>query len=97
MILTTLDRSLTVLKQVIFSPGTVSWNDVTTALLPLGLTVALLCFVIWSTRPTRPIQQKMKTPRRSDRIARKRAMLLSRDLYPLASSCEKASATPPNL
>lgn len=98
-VITSVDRSLTVAKQLVFSPSSVTWDDLTTALLPFGVTLLIVLITIWRTRPARPSGKTSgpKAPRRSDRIARKRAMLLSGDLTPLLSPCQKAPAASPNL
>jgi hypothetical protein len=100
--LAAVEKSLTVVQQALFNPEAVSWEDLTSVLIPLGVMLTLLILTFWSTRPVRPARpgkgvKTLSSPRRSNRIARRKAMLLSGESSPLFSPCKEASATPSNL
>lgn len=95
--------------RLLFETRTVSWSDVESVVAPFLVVASILGYVAWraystSYTYTPPPQTQICDytvyPRRSSRIARKRALMLLNDLPPDLASRELsalASASPPNL
>jgi hypothetical protein len=85
--------------RILFQTSQITWEELSSALIPLAVVSLVLGSIYWMKRsktnvaipPVKPV------PRRSDRIARKRAMLFCKDLSVPSSSSEKSSATASNL
>ena len=90
------------LYRIFFESHKVTWNDVYNISIPFFVVAALVSIVVWRATkgfrkpyaPEKKNDEECYMPRRSSRIARKRAMLLCSD-FPLAS--EKPSSRTANL
>jgi hypothetical protein len=85
--------------RILFHTNQVTWNEVSSAFIPLVVVTAVLAFLYWMKRDkTTPVaQQATGIPRRSSRLARKRALFSCGDFSVSAFPSEKPSATPTNL
>ncbi len=90
------------LYQFFFAPHSITWNDLQNILIPFSVVLGIVGIVVWRAcrrdrvpyAPHKKIDEECDMPRRSSRIARKRAMMLCSDV-PLPS--EEASLRPANL
>ena len=94
--------------RLVFETRTVTWNDVYTISSPFVVVASILGYIAWSSytnsyryrSPEKETCEYAVYPRRSSRIARKRALMLLHDLPPQFSCSElsaSVSASPPSL
>lgn len=98
--------------RLLFHTRTITWNDVYAISSPFVVVASILGYVAWSSytnshrytyrAPTKETCDYTVYPRRSSRIARKRALMLLHDLSPDFSGSElsapvSVSASPPSL
>jgi hypothetical protein len=83
--------------RILFHTNQVTWNEVSSAFIPLVVVTAVLASLYWMKRDkaTPVAQQATGVPRRSSRLARKRALFSCGDFSVSAFPSEKPSATPP--
>ena len=93
-IVSSFETLATIGKKMVFAPQQITMQELSAALLPFLIVCSVITFVAW-WRMT-PAQKTVTTfqPRRSSRLARKRAMLYTMDLSDALPSCKKASAIP---
>ena len=94
LVLSSVESAVVTTHRVLFSSHQATWEDLVTIAIPLGVVLGLILITIWRSAPKRT-PTKEASPRRSSRLARKRAMLLSADLS--LSPCAKPTLTAPNL
>lgn len=85
-------------KKALFDPTRLTLNDLYNVMLPFVVVSCCIGLALWMKRS--PVETKRippYQPRRSSRIARKRAMLLADDLSGSLPPCKKSSATSSNL
>ena len=99
IVLSSVESVVTTVHRILFTSHKVTWEDLTMIAFPLGVVLGLLLITIWRSRPTRVKDSfsESTVPRRSSRLARKRAMLLSADLQTSVPSCAEPTPMPPNL
>lgn len=98
IVLSSVESVATTGYRILFSSHKVTWEDLTTIAFPLGVMVGLILVAIWRSRTRRPQKTVIpQLPRRSSRLERKRAMLLSADLASMLPPCTKPTLTAPNL
>jgi hypothetical protein len=90
------------LYKALFESHTVSWEDIYNISIPFVVVFSILAFLTYRanrslTSETKKMDEEPFVPRRSSRIAKKRAMLLSADLGSLAPASKKTSFSTPNL
>lgn len=85
-------------KRVLFESHLLSVNDLYNVLMPMLTVLVVLAAVYWVRKGPSP-QKSVETfqPRRSSRIARKRAMLCAADMSDALSPRKESSATSTNL
>ena len=85
-------------KKMIFEPSNLTFNDMYNVLLPFFIVTCCIAFLLWIKRaPASPKYVPVYEPRRSSRIARKRAILLANDVSESLPACKETPATPANL
>lgn len=83
-------------KRLLFEAHLLTVNDVYNVALPFIIVTSLIGFLYWFRKaPQKDVQ--VFQPRRSSRLARKRAMMYASDISDALSSCKKSSATATNL
>jgi hypothetical protein len=87
------------LYQFLFAPTSVTWNDFVNLSIPFAVVLSVVSLLVWrstskNTVPQKKIDEECVMPRRSSRIARKRAMMLCSDS---SFASEKPSLRPANL
>ena len=91
------------LYRAFFEAHTISWNDIYNISVPFVVVLSIVGYLTYRAnrilRPAESIEVKETPfiPRRSSRIAQKRAMLLCNDLDSLAPASKKTSTTATNL
>ncbi len=90
------------LYRALFESHTVSWDDLYNISVPFVVVLTVLGYLTYRANRSlrtevKKIEEEPFVPRRSSRIAKKRAMLLSADLAPLAPACKKTSFSTSNL
>ncbi len=90
------------LRKLFFESHLVTWQDVMDIALPFAIVGVLISFVMYRAytkfvKSDTSCDNEMRVPRRSSRIARKRALLLCNDASDTAFACKKASAKAANL
>lgn len=84
-------------KRVLFEAHLLTMADVYAVMMPFAIVLSLVAVLYWFRKsPSQPCNQTFQ-PRRSARIARKRAMLCSADLSDAFLPSKKSSATSTNL
>jgi len=84
-------------KQLLFEAHLLTADDLYNVVLPLGVVMATTMFLYWLRKAPQPQKVSTFQPRRSSRLARKRAMLYGHDLSDALPACKKASAISSNL
>ena len=84
------------LYRALFEAHTISWEDLYNISIPFLVVACILTYLTYRVKRTlMPEAEKTEevpfVPRRSSRIAQKRAMLLSNDLASLAPTCKKTA------
>jgi hypothetical protein len=85
-------------KKAFFDPTHLTINDLYNVMLPFVVVSCCIGFALWMRRT--PVAQKslaVYQPRRSSRLARKRAMFFADNLSESLPPCKKSSATSSNL
>ncbi len=96
----------TFLHRLVFEAHKVTWNDVYNISIPFLVVGSILAFFVWRVSlkfaskpfaPSKKVDDECFVPRRSSRLARKRALMYCQDLPSAMLSSEKSSSTPTNL
>lgn len=83
-------------KRLVFEAHLLTVNDVYNVALPFLIVTSLIATLYWFRKaPQKSVQ--VFQPRRSSRLARKRAMMYASDISDALSSCKKSSTTATNL
>ncbi len=100
-IVTSFEKVGDFLYTLVFEAHKVTWDDVYSISLPFLVVASIVGYVAWrsssSCRRANVCEKKCEdiaVPRRSSRLARKRAMLLSSDVSPILASCKATPRTP---
>jgi hypothetical protein len=80
-------------KRLLFEAHLITMRDLSNAMLPLVIVTSLLCMMYWLRKGPPEKSVKEYQPRRSSRLARKRAMLCMSDMSDPFPSCKKPSTT----
>jgi len=85
-------------KRLLFEAHLITADDVYNVAMPFFVVASVILALLWLRKGSSP-QKSIETfqPRRSSRIARKRAMLYAADVSDALSSCKKSSVTSSNL
>lgn len=100
LILTSVEQVFEFSKRVIFSPSLVTWEDLTSIAIPFAVCLSILTLLYYRYRSSRQaacIPCEKPAPRRSSRLARKRAMMMCADMSDALLPREKLAASPTNL
>jgi len=97
VVLSSVESALTATHRVLFSSHEVTWEDLVNIAIPLGIVMSLILIAMWRSAPRRQAERKAFVPRRSSRLERKRAMLMSADLQSVLPSCAEPTLPSPNL
>jgi hypothetical protein len=86
-------------KRVIFAPSTITWEDLTSIAIPFAVCMGILTLLYYRYRSSRQaacIPCEKPVPRRSSRLARKRAMMMCADMSDTLLPRKKLAATTPS-
>ncbi len=102
-IVTSFEKVSDFLYNLVFNAHKLTWDDVYAISLPFLVVTAIVGYVLWRTTASCRKQvthekkcEEIVVPRRSSRLARKRAMLYAADLSPVLARCE-TTTSPANL
>jgi hypothetical protein len=87
-------------KQLLFEAHLMTTEDVYNVMLPLAIVLGTIATLIWLRKTPQPVEALVCEPfqpRRSSRLARKRAFLYAQDFSDALPACKKASFTSSNL
>jgi hypothetical protein len=84
-------------KQLLFEAHLMTADDVYNVMLPLAIVLATTALVYSFRKTPQPSQLQTFQPRRSSRLARKRAFLYAQDASDALPACKKVSFTSSNL
>jgi hypothetical protein len=93
------EQTATFFRRVLMEGHKVSWEDIYNVSVPFFVVASIFAFISWRAykKFAKPVEKKEpKAPRRSSRLARKRALLYCADL-PSASLSRKEASFAPNL
>ena len=75
-------------KKMMFEPNVLTMNDLYNIILPICIVASCISFLLWlKSSPKSSKSVAVYQPRRSSRIARKRAMILTQDLSESLPAC----------
>lgn len=98
LVVTSVEQVFEFSKRVIFSPSMVTWEDLTSIAIPMTVCLGILTLLYYRYRSnTNPKPCEKPVPRRSSRLARKRAMMMCADMSDALLPSQKLTATTTNL
>jgi hypothetical protein len=97
LVLGSVEHVFTFSKQLLFEAHLMTAEDLYNVMLPFAIVLCTIATLYWLRKSPVPQTAQAFQPRRSSRLARKRAFLYAKDVSDALPACKKASFTSSNL